>query len=62
MLNRDEFLDFMRRVDEAEFWNEIEVSEWILACEYACIDYFAYDCPDGIYTELDRVRREIEAL
>lgn len=62
MFNRSEFLDFMRRVDEAETWDWIDVRDWILACEYACVDYFAYDCPDGIYTELDRVRREIEAI
>ena len=60
MLNRDEFLDFMRRVDEAETWDEIEVREWVLACEYACIDYSLFDDPDFMYSELDRVRKEIE--
>lgn len=58
MFNRSEFLDFMRRADEATTWDEIEVREWVLACEYACIDYFSFECPDELFSELDRVRKE----
>lgn len=52
MMNREEFIDFMKRVDEADTWDVAEPEEWEKACEYADTDYKNYDNPEAIWDDL----------
>lgn len=55
-----EFKEFMKRADEADYWNDIEVEEWEDACEYVGLNYHDYEFPEFLWADLEKKLNEIE--
>ena len=52
IVTKADFKEFMKRVDEASSWSDIEPEEYESACEYAGINYYDYSDPDALYDDL----------
>lgn len=58
MMNRSEFIEFMKRMEAADMWDAAEPEDWSKACEYAGINYSDYDDPDMMWRDLCKVLDE----
>ena len=51
----EQFKNFLKDVDAADYWSDFELEEWESACEFAGLNYHDYDDPDFIFSALQDV-------
>lgn len=54
---KEEYKEFLQRVEEAVAWDVIEPEEYEDACEYVGINYTDYDDPDELFKDLKKALR-----
>ena len=59
MLNRNEVMELIARIEKADNWNDIEVEEYEELCESLGLNYHNYDDPDKMF---DDIKAEAEKL
>lgn len=50
----EQFKEFLKDVDSADYWNDFEVEEWESACDFAGLKYHDYDDPDALFADLQK--------
>ena len=50
----EEFKEFLKDVDAADYWNDFEPEEWKSACDFVGLNYHDYDDPDALFDGLKK--------
>lgn len=59
MLDRNEVMELIARIEKADNWSDIEVEEYEKLCETLGLEYHDYDDPDRLF---DDIKVEAEKL
>lgn len=59
MLDRNEVMELIARIEKADNWSDIEVEEYEKLCETLGLEYHDYDNPDRLF---DDIKVEAEKL
>ena len=52
MLNRNEIMELIERIEKASNWDDIETAEYEKLCESLGLDYHDYDDPDRLFDDI----------
>lgn len=56
----EQFKEFLKDVNDADYWNVFEPEEYKSACEFAGLNYSDYDDPDLLFADLQKFEKENE--
>lgn len=52
MLDRNEVMELISRIEKADNWSDIEVEEYERLCEALGLEYHNYDDPDRLFDDI----------
>ena len=52
MLDRNEVMELIARIEKADNWSDIEVEEYERLCETLGLEYHDYDDPDRFFDDI----------
>ena len=52
MLDRNEVMELIARIEKADNWSDIEVEEYEKLCETLELEYHDYDDPDRLFDDI----------
>ena len=52
MLDRNEVMELIARIEKADNWSDIEVEEYERLCETLGLEYHDYDAPDRLFDDI----------
>ena len=59
MLDRNEVMELIARIEKADNWSDIEVEEYERLCETLGLEYHDYDDPDRLFDDIKAVAEKL---
>ena len=59
MLDRNEVMELIARIEKADNWSDIEVEEYERLCETLGLEYHDYDDPDRLFEDIKEAAEKL---
>nr|DAK07305.1 MAG TPA: hypothetical protein [Caudoviricetes sp.] len=59
MLDRNEVMELIARIEAADNWSDIEVEEYERLCETLGLEYHNYDDPDRLFDDIKEAAEKL---
>lgn len=59
MLDRNEVMELIARIEAADNWSDIEVEEYEKLCETLGLEYHDYDDPDRLFEDIKEAAEKL---
>ena len=59
MLDRNEVMELIARIEAADNWSDIEVEEYERLCETLGLEYHNYDDPDRLFEDIKEAAEKL---
>ncbi len=59
MLDRNEVMELIARIEAADNWSDIEVEEYERLCETLGLEYHDYDDPDRLFEDIKEAAEKL---